>query len=380
MTRLIPPIAVPLGAGEILAAATGAPADFAAALARDAGLADVRLYGSGKEGLAALFAALRTPERDEVLLPAYTCWTVPVAAVRAGLRVRVADVDPLRLDYAAGALERAPGERLAAVVGAHLFARTVDVDALARVARERFPHARVIEDAAQAWPAAGASNNAAADAIVLSFGRGKPLPLGGGGAVLARAPWTSGGPLPTAGGAKALATFVGTTLLGRPPWFGVLAALPFLGIGTTEYDPHFGTRAFAAWQARLGVALLARRAQLVAARSAAATRLAHAAAAKPGWSVPDGIAAAGPLRLPLLADSRARRDAALATLRSAGVAASAMYPGTLRDIPELRPHLVDDGADTPGARSLADALLTLPVYPGLDEAALSAIEGALVRL
>ncbi len=375
MTRLIPPIAVPLGAGEILSAARGASADFAAALARDTGCADVRLYGSGKEGLAALFAAWRTPERDEVLLPAYTCWTVPAAAVRAGLRVRVADVDPLRMDYAAGALERVPGARLAAVVGAHLFARTVDVGSLARIARERFPGARVIEDAAQAWPES-ASRDAAADATVLSFGRGKPLPLGGGGAVLAHVPWTSDPSGKPAGGAKALATFLGTTLLGRPPWFGVLAALPFLGIGATEYDPHFGTRAFAAWQTRLGVALLARRASFVAARAAAATRLAHAVSGKPGWSVPAGIAERGPLRLPLVADSRARRDAALVALRAAGVAASAMYPGTLRDIPALRPYLVDDAVDTPGARALADGLLTLPVYPGLDEAALALIESA----
>jgi dTDP-4-amino-4,6-dideoxygalactose transaminase len=42
-----------------------------------------------------------------------------------------------------------------------------------------------------------------------------------------------------------------------------------------------------------------------------------------------------------------------------------MYPGTLLDVPALRPHVVNADAPVPGARELADRLFTLPVYPAL---------------
>jgi dTDP-4-amino-4,6-dideoxygalactose transaminase len=44
-----------------------------------------------------------------------------------------------------------------------------------------------------------------------------------------------------------------------------------------------------------------------------------------------------------------------------------MYPGSLADIPALRAHLANPGADFPGARAIASRLLTLPVYPTLTE-------------
>src|SRR5262249_30572436 len=123
-----------------------------------------------------------SPGRDEVLVPAYTCWTVPASVVRAGLRVRLVDVDPVSLDLDPAALAAAPTGRLASVIATHLFARTSDVAAVAMALAARDPGVRIVEDAAQAWPASGGHS---AWPVVLSFGRGKALPLGGGGALLA---------------------------------------------------------------------------------------------------------------------------------------------------------------------------------------------------
>ena len=54
----------------------------------------VFLSSTGRAGMTLLFRAmrrLRPGHRDEVVVPSYTCYSVPAAAVKAGLRVRIVD-------------------------------------------------------------------------------------------------------------------------------------------------------------------------------------------------------------------------------------------------------------------------------------------------
>ena len=70
----------------------------------------------------------------------------------------------------------------------------------------------------------------------------------------------------------------------------------------------------------------------------------------------------------------------LTALRRAGVSPSPMYPGPLTGIPELAPYVInDEKSDYPGARRIAERLLTLPVYPTLKEREVEAIGDAFVR-
>ena len=50
---------------------------------------------SGKAALYVILRALRSlePDRTEVLIPAYTCFSVPSAIVRAGLEVALCDIE-----------------------------------------------------------------------------------------------------------------------------------------------------------------------------------------------------------------------------------------------------------------------------------------------
>ena len=62
---------------------------------------------SGRAALAVLLAALREgSDRREVVMPAYTCFSVPSAVARAGLTIRLCDVDPKTLDLDQNALAR----------------------------------------------------------------------------------------------------------------------------------------------------------------------------------------------------------------------------------------------------------------------------------
>jgi dTDP-4-amino-4,6-dideoxygalactose transaminase len=154
-----------------------------------------------------------------------------------------------------------------------------------------------------------------------------------------------------------------TSLLARPSVYRLPASLPFLGIGETVYDPAFDSaHALWPWQERLGQVLLPELPSFQTTRTANAGVIAESVRAA-GWAIP--ALSSGPLRLPVLAPSRSARDGMVRALSTKGVSASGMYPGTLADIPELRPHLADPAARVEGARALAHRLLTLPVYPAL---------------
>ena len=50
---------------------------------------------SGRAALSSVVMALhaRRPERDQVIVPAYTSYSVPAAIIRAGLKVRLCDIE-----------------------------------------------------------------------------------------------------------------------------------------------------------------------------------------------------------------------------------------------------------------------------------------------
>jgi perosamine synthetase len=64
------------------------------------GVKHVWFVSSGKAALSLIFQALHSLSgRSKVVLPGYTCFSVPSAVVRARLSVALCDVDPLSLDF-----------------------------------------------------------------------------------------------------------------------------------------------------------------------------------------------------------------------------------------------------------------------------------------
>ena len=331
------------------------------ALRRRLGCADATLHASGREAMrVALGWLAKERGRDEVLIPAYTCFSIPASAIAAGLRVRLVDVTLAgRVDPAS--LESLPLERAAALVVGNLFGVPEPVGAL----RERLSRAGValIDDAAQALGARTPEGvvGARGDLGILSFGRGKPLGALGGGAIAW--PRKTGLPSPPAQPrrALALAKALAYDAALQPAVFGTLAAIPALHIGETPFEPGFARGAIDG--ASLCLAAVAER--VLDARARERARRAEALAAD--------LAAAGAFqpivaaradagvypRLALVAPSASRRDAALTALRDLG--ASGMYPSSLDAIAALRPHLAGEPA-CPGARELAARLLTLPTH------------------
>jgi perosamine synthetase len=325
------------------------------------------LHRSGREALRVAFTQLAaTTHRDEIAIPAYSCFSIPAAAVAAGLRVRLIDVDA-KGQIARTSLEDVPLERIAAVVVTNLFGVPEPVEELAQ--RLFAEGVAVIDDAAQTLGAASREGpvGARTEIGILSFGRGKPLSALGGGALV----WRQAPPKGVESEESELAGRWAALLRAAvydaariPLVLRTLSAIPALGIGTTVYDPQFARGPMPGSAIALAAAQLpeldevnrsrARRAEALAARLIADTDFAPLLAA-PGDT---GIYP----RLGVIAPSPARRDAALAALTSFG--ATAMYPTSLEKIAALHPHIVGE-THCPGAQDFCARLLTLPTHAGL---------------
>ena len=188
--RTLPPTAAPVGAAALLAALRAVPRGGASAMTIETELAEylgVRhtfLLSSGKAALTLLLQALKSlrPGRS-VAIPAFTCFSVPAAVVKAGLRPVLVDVDPRTFDFESASLARAfEDPDLLAIVPTHLFGLPADLTRLRRL-RGTGP-AFIVEDAAQALgvqSSTGRRVGGGGDAAIFSLGRGKHLSAGGGG-------------------------------------------------------------------------------------------------------------------------------------------------------------------------------------------------------
>ncbi len=339
-----------------------APSRLAAGLRGLVGEGTLHFHRSGREALRATFVTLAArSSRDEVIVPAYTCYSVAAAAVAAGLRVRLVDVDANgQIDRAS--LAKLPLERAAAIVVCNLFGIAEPVSDLRAIARS---HAvALVDDAAQSLGARDTNGEPAGgrgDAGILSFGRGKPLSAMGGGAVLwcvdppeaPRVPQASrwGGTLAALAGSIAL----------WPPLFTIAASIPSLHVGETPFEPNFERGSISAASLALAAALVDDVASEGRERDALVARFSARLEPASAFTrvAPAGDAACVSTRIVLRArDAEGRREA-LRALSAMGVGESAFYPASLDAVPALRAHLADSAA-MPGAADLARRILTLP--------------------
>lgn len=345
----------------------------------------VRGYCSGRAALkTALEIAMHLTGRRRVVLPAYTSYSVAAAAAAAGAEVVLGDVSPETLDYDRGALAGCVDGRTAAVVLGNLYgypSRTTDIGWM------RDAGALVVDDAAQALGATetGRAAGGRGDIGVLSFGRGKCITTGQGGALL----------IPDGELARAAAPVFGARAMrvaGAGTWvaavavaasrsqlaFGLLARLPGVDIGESHYDSAFETGAAARSADGLarGLADRVARQRDIRRRVAAAWQAALGGDRHFTTVAPPPGSAPAYLRFPLLAvDAGARREAAQRLARI-GMTYVHSFPRPLSGIDAFR-AVCADGPPAPGADRLAETVIALPCHGGVGPAEVRAAEAAL---
>jgi len=382
MLYLLPPSGTPIGVKDIAKIVAlrigleGLEEPFTQELKRLTGSKHVWLLNSGRAALFVLlreFSRMAGPEKKEVVIPSWTCFSVAASIVRAGLKIRLVDIDPMTLDYDYNKLGEIDFNHVLAVIASNLFGIVSDWNRLRAITKGQSVF--LIDDAAQAFGTMvnGRAAGTLGDAGFYSLDRGKNLSTCGGGVLVTNnddlARYIEGAieSLPTPGIISEMVTvsriFLHSMLL-RPRCYWFPNMLPFLGLGETVYDEHFSVAKLSRLQQYAGGLLIDRLNLLNTQRSARALQIAEGIRLLGKFEIPSSQATTDTiyLRLPVLAADQALRDTAVRFLRKGGITASSMYPAIICEIPGIEPQLASLKGDFPGGKQVLARLFTLPTH------------------
>jgi perosamine synthetase len=334
------------------------------------------LISTGRAGMTLLFQALRRlapANRNEVLLPSYTCFSVAASAVKAGLKVRLADLNPETLDYNLDELERVDFTNVLAMVATNLYGLPNDMAAIAAIARDRGVF--LVDDAAQSMGAVAGGRLCGTwgDAGIFSFDKGKNVPAIDGGIVVTNSDRVGAamaaecehlaGPGLAASGAAIAKALVYAAML-RPSLYWIPNSIPQLELGKTVFTTVYPLERSGKPLVALAATMLPRVNAFTAARVANAEAMIEGLRGMPGIRVVRPLASVTPayLRLPILVANSTFRSHLLSALNQAGVGATGSYPASLADVDDLRPWLAESSPRADGGRQIARQIVTLPTH------------------
>jgi perosamine synthetase len=332
---------------------------------------------SGRAAMTVILRTLKTlqnePKRTEVIIPGYTCYSVPASIERAGLRVRICDIDPRTLSYDLDQLEAMDFSSVLAVVTANLYGIPNDLLSIERLVLKKGVF--LLDDAAQAMGAeiGGRPAGTFGDAGIFSLDKGKTITSVQGGILVTRSTSIANA-LETAINQLSNSSHIDTlsnilkllfyAMLLPPKRYGITRYMPFLGLGKTPYTTRYPISRYSPALGAMASLLFTRLAELNTVRTHNARKLVAALADIDRMKPVEAPSRAQPayVRLPLLIDRPDHRPSLLSALNSAGIGASASYPSAIIDIHELKRYL-DPNDVTPNARSIASRVITLPIHP-----------------
>jgi len=322
------------------------------------------LGNSGRAVLYLLLESLKRKDskrRNEVLIPGYTCYSVAASAAKAGLKISLYDIDPQTLSPDPDSLRHSASSRTLAIVHQHLFGIPTPIDGLKEIAQDT--GAYLIEDAAQGLGGIlnGRPFGTMGDFGFFSFGRGKSLPLGAGGALASKDQNVLSGLESEVGsrGYTQLITTAVTLVISWPGLYWIPEMLP-LGLGETIFDPHFDVSSMPLLVQNLAEKSMAILEGLNTHRRHLAKTYREAFDTKYVIPIPKGSTPVY-TRFPLMAGP----GPVPKELKRLGV--RRMYPKAIADEETIRPYLENQQVSTPGAAQIARNLITLPTHTGIIE-------------
>ncbi|MCP9469217.1 MAG: DegT/DnrJ/EryC1/StrS family aminotransferase [Nitrospira sp.] len=379
--RFVPPAGTPVGFSDVAGSIGTAliredsVERFKTELCARVKVRHCEFVSTGRAALTLALLALKELDggrRQEVLIPSYTCFSVPSSVVKAGLRVRLADVNPETLDFVSEDLEEIDGTRVLAVVATNLYGLPNDMEKWRYLTQDRGVY--LIDDAAQCLggSVAGRQSGTWGDVGLYSFDKGKNVTSIDGGVLITNSDRIASVISAQARGLRnstmgeslshVVKLLVYASFL-HPRRYWIPNSLPFLGLGTTAYRTDYPLAQYDKWMAPLGRRLFARLDAIAAQRRAAAERYAK----RLPWGsllrpiAPRPTAVPAYLRYPVLVAPECR-DRVMEALRQEGIGATASYPSAINDIPQLRNLLQLEDQKISGGRDLAKQILTLPTH------------------
>mgnify|MGYP003632111363 FL=1 len=335
---------------------------------------DTQFYGSGTMALQQalnLAKAKSGSAQAEVLLPAYACPDLISACVGA-------DVKAVLMDNAAPnspfpsieTIKQLTNENTAAVILVNFLGISPSSQLFNDIKELKL---LIIEDRAQSFIPPEETSLLIGDYIVFSFGKGKPVSLLGGGALLIKDQNTpnSIGDHQEQANAKLPWLIRLYNLIIQPFFYYFLMKTPGLSIGETHY--HVPEKITLMDNARLAL-LDSNIDKQYRSRQPFAQEQLYTICASPkniqalSSELPQLL-----LRFPILCNNQLTRDQILSQLNQQGIGASKMYKTTLPNIEGTPLSEAQKQNPYPCAQSFADRLLTLPCHSDVGVSSLSKI-------
>ncbi|MGH8468030.1 MAG: DegT/DnrJ/EryC1/StrS family aminotransferase [Gammaproteobacteria bacterium] len=426
--RTLPPAAAPIRVRDLVSGIRGVFRGekeidrFRSELTEYFGMKHCFLVSSGKAAFTLILLALRElyPAREEVLIPAFTCYSAPSSIVRSGFTIRLCDLQPANLDFDFAQLSEmllssaftsrgvdtllhlgitdSPGEtsgnvgrstdptkRLLAVVPTHLFGIPADVPKLRSVVRD--PEVTIVEDAAQAmgetWD--GKKLGTLGDVSFFSLGRGKAFSTVEGGIILTNRDDIAAKLMHVVSGLSAynsrevLALFLKTVALSmflHPLLFWIPRSIPSLRLGETLFEPHFPIRRMSSYQAGLARHWRKRLLELHDGREKNVNRWIDILKSQGIWQQHcQNWQGRGLIRFPVKYSNVEYREFILKECVKRGLGVMPVYPDSIGGIPDLQSQI--GARNFPIADSCTRELITLPTHAYLTERDVMEISGLL---
>ena len=373
IARTIPPAAAPVPARDLFRGLTGLwESDYLGKLEDEIreyfGAEFVFLVSSGKAALVLILKGLSSLRpRKKVLIPAYTCYSVPSAIVKSGLEIALCDVDPDTLDFDYTRLERVADDATLCVRLDPPFRnpcrrRSDPADLrgegdLPRGGR-RTGHGSVA--------CGGRKLGTLGDVGFFSLGRGKNISCGSGGIILTSSEGDRGehpeipsgigkgtAPVSTS---RSIAEAVFMKVFLNPLLYWFPKGMPFLGIGETKFHPAFPIYRLSNFKAGMLGSWRERMEEYNQRRIVNGRHYTEALGLRRGRKIYSGEIPY--LRFPVYANDPDAKTRACGLYGALGV--SPMYPDSVNRIDDLRDEFGE--ARYSGAEQIAQRLMTLPTH------------------
>lgn len=382
MFRLIPPAGIPVSFSDIIKvvwsrySSLDKKSVFPDIVKNISGSKHCWFVNSGRAANFIILKSLRelsANAKNEVVIPAYTCFSVPASIAKAGLKIRLAEINPETLDYDYEILGKADFSKTLTILPVNLFGIVSDWTRLRQIAKNK--NVYLIDDSAQTLGMTynGIKCGSLGDVGFFSFGRGKNLTTYSGGAIVTNDDKIAACIDSNIRGLLSMGVFKELLVLGefifyatmmRPWLYWIPDRLPFLGLGKTEYDEGFSVESLSRLQLAIGPVIYDRFDKIVQTRTDNSSKLAIMISTLgnyiiPGWRADANIPY---IRLPILARNEVTRNKVIDKIRDMGIGASAMYPSTIREIPSVKKLLVNPDDNFPGAENVSRCLFTLPTH------------------
>ncbi len=374
--RTLPPAAAPIEVADLLRAVIRLPVArrwldrLIGELQGYYGTSHIFVTSSGKAALSLILRSLRAiSPRRKVVIPAYTCFSVPSAIEKCGLDIVLCDVDPTTLDFEFSHLEQLLDDHTLCVVPTHLFGIPSDLDRVIGLARQ--VGAFVVEDTAQAMGGTykGRLLGTIGDAGFFSLGRGKNITCASGGIALTNCEAIASvlqrnfqdlPAEPFGQVTRSLANLAAMWLFIRPSLYWLPSSLPFLHLGETFFHPDFPE-----WRlSPVRASLLSRWRQRLEWSNRIRYRIGQALSDRLALTLHSGSSESSVppihLRLPFLLETPEDKRELCRISRRQGLGISPMYPTAIDAIPALAGRFTRNRY--PGATAVSDRLVTLPVH------------------